>query len=125
MPTGNEYRQAAANLRGIACAVKERHEPIDRDWSDAVIGGRLSVTVRTAIDSSKDLTAVISNQVSALADECLVRAAKCDAFDAELTAYHARMNSCRAEAAIAEPGDPTPNWPTRPVPSETWITPSV
>lgn len=115
MPTGDEYRRAAYDLKALAEDVPQAFATVDRNWDDAVQGGQLALTIEAAIDASRGLTTSIVGALESIADQCARRAAICDDYDSKLRAYRDKLNS--------PTGNPTSL--QKPEPPAAWVTPSV
>lgn len=125
MSTGEEFRQAAADLRGLAAEMRDTHTSVDRDWNDAVTGCLLATTISTTVDTSRDVAAAITAQLEAIADQCDIRARICDRHDADLRTYRTKLSAARVADARRLPGDPATRWPSAPKRPAPWVTPSV
>lgn len=131
MPTGWEYRGAAAQMNGFAeeCADFGRKLQNQR-YDTGIQGGRLEGDIDTALDASMINAHQAADQCRQLADELTARAIVCDDYAAALALHQQRdrnwreANTAFRRAIDADSGRFPPHPGTRPVPPPTppsWV----
>lgn len=123
MATADEFRSSADQLDADATAMLDSFNPVNAAWRDGVVtGGRLRLTIERAVDATHANVMTVVADLHQMAAECRRRAAICDLYTAEMSAYHAACRSYERVVAARRGGSPNsstdlscpPRRPTRP-----------
>lgn len=130
MPTEGEFLRAAALLDEAAAATRALMDPVASAMGpDVFSGGRLTASVKAAIDRGEGDSRALAGEMNDLAGECQSRARAVAAAAAEAAAYRAAVARHQTDAAAyqadlaandADPSLPHPgNAPRAPKPPAT------
>lgn len=123
MPTEDSYREAAEALRKSADRVEDDVPPVNKDWSDAVQGGRLAELIPDAVaEIAADATSVVG-KIRDLADVCDGRAQQCLEYEGKVRKYNQDLENYYIRLDKYEPGSTgiKPQAPEPPAAPPAWL----
>jgi hypothetical protein len=123
MPTGDEFRAAAWRLRRAAESASHAEFRVrTASYSTGVVGGQLESIVDRALMAAQVMAGDLEAACLDAEEECLARAAVCDAYASEFASWQGRQAAWEelsyqdgaAGGRVTDPG-PQPLPPVKPV----------